>query len=348
MSSTDTAASIGHNKPPAPTLPEDKEVQAYLTGAHKAAIIDRFEELKKAAATFPGKIRDEDASGQVGDLVAQFRALFKATEAARTTENAPYRRLVAIVDGFFTTVRDKCEVLAKDLKARNEAFLLELEATRRAAAEKEAREAQARADKALKEAAEAEAKRKIAEAARIAEEQRAERARLQAEEENRIAAQAILDREAAVRAGDVARAETARLEEEAARRREDAHRDVEDKHQGKADKAAVVEARHETKVDATMGAAIAHDRVRGKATRVSRSKASDLTRVRGELGSVTSLKTVWVCSEFDKATVDLEVLRPFLSADDIQSAIGRYIAGGGRKLKGAIITEGRDAVGHRG
>lgn len=339
---------IGHNNPPAPILPTDNDVKAYLAGEHKAAVLDRLAELKKAAATYPGKIKDEEASGMVGDLVGQFRALYRAIEALRKTENAPYRRLLDVVDGFFTKPRDEAEKLGLDLKNRNETFLTALEEKRRAEAQKAQREAEALRDKALKEAAAAEAKRKEAERLRIEQEQRAEQARLRAEEENRIAAQAILDRERAEREGDAAKVKAKRQEEEDARQREEEHRAVEETHDKKADAIGKKEDRAAAVVDATVGAAIAHDRRGGKAARVARAKPADLTRVRGELGSVTSLKQTWYVAELDKATVDLETLRPFLTQDDLMAAAGRFIANGGRKLKGATITEGRDAVGHRG
>lgn len=340
-------AGIGHNIPPL-ALNTDVEIRESLSAKHKVTILDRLAELKKAAATFPKVIKDEETSGQVGDLVGQFRALFRACEAARTTENAPFRRMLDAVDGFFNKPRDEAKTLGADLKTRNEAFLTALEEKRRADALKAQRDADAKRDQALKEAAAAEAKRKEAERLRLEQERIAEEARLRAEEENRKAAEAILAREKAQREGDEAAAAAAKKAEDEAREREEEHRVVEEKHEEKADKIAVKESKAAAVVDNAMGAAVAHDRRSGKAGRAARAKPADLTRVRGELGSVTSLKQVWYVAELSKEDVDLEALRPFLTQEDLMAAAGRFVANGGRKLKGATILEGRDAGTHRG
>lgn len=354
-------AAPGHNNPPL-ELPADDTVKTYLTAKH-GEHFDRFRELEAAAKTVPKKIKDEEMSGKVGDLVGQFRALYRALEGGRTSENAPVRKLLALVDGFFNVTSSKAEVIAKDLKARNEEFLKDLEARRRAEAARKEAEAKRARDKALKEAADAEAKRKKAEDDRLKAEADAQAARDRADEENRRAAAAIQAREKAEREAREAqqrqadeqtrreaeeRVAAAKRQEEEARQREDAARDQEERATKVADKAGAVEDKHQATVDATMGVAIGHDRTATKARRTVGAKASALTRVRGDLGSVTSLKTVWKVDALDKDVVDLEVLRPYLATDDVIAAANRFVAAGGRKLKGATIIEDRDAVGHRG
>lgn len=56
------------------------------------------------------------------------------------------------------------------------------------------------------------------------------------------------------------------------------------------------------------------------------AKPAEHSRIRGDLGSVKSLKLVWKHRDLDKDIVDLEKLRPFLKTEHLDMAIRAYIA----------------------
>jgi hypothetical protein len=74
------------------------------------------------------------------------------------------------------------------------------------------------------------------------------------------------------------------------------------------------------------------------------AKPADLSRVRGEYGSLGSLRQRWGFHILDRAEIDLEVLRPYLSGDCIDHAISAAIAAGIREIRGVEIKEGRHVV----
>lgn len=61
--------------------------------------------------------------------------------------------------------------------------------------------------------------------------------------------------------------------------------------------------------------------------------------VSGDYGSTTSTRKVWTFRDVNRQEIDLEALRPYLTADAVESAIRQYIKAGNRTLKGAIIFE---------
>ncbi len=69
-----------------------------------------------------------------------------------------------------------------------------------------------------------------------------------------------------------------------------------------------------------------------------------MSRTRGEYGSMSSLRTSWVFDEIDRATLDLEALRPYLPTDGLDKAVRAFIKAGGRELKGTNIFETTAAV----
>ena len=73
-------------------------------------------------------------------------------------------------------------------------------------------------------------------------------------------------------------------------------------------------------------------------------KPAELSRTRGEYGSVSSLRTQWVFDEIDRATIDLETLRPYLPTDALDKAVRAFIKAGGRELQGTHIYETTAAV----
>lgn len=81
-----------------------------------------------------------------------------------------------------------------------------------------------------------------------------------------------------------------------------------------------------------------------KAVQAAEAKPAELSRTRGEYGSVTSLRTEWVFDDLDRATLDLEALRPYLPTDGLEKALRAFIRAGGREIKGARIFETTAAV----
>lgn len=68
-------------------------------------------------------------------------------------------------------------------------------------------------------------------------------------------------------------------------------------------------------------------------------KAADLSRSRGELGAVASLRTFWTFRDLDRDRIDLEKLRPHLPLAALEAALNAYIRAGGREIAGAVIFE---------
>lgn len=74
------------------------------------------------------------------------------------------------------------------------------------------------------------------------------------------------------------------------------------------------------------------------------AKASTLTRSYSTSGATASLRTVWVGEISDRATLDLEALRPHLSQDALEKAVGAFVRAGGKELKGAKIYSKDESV----
>lgn len=79
------------------------------------------------------------------------------------------------------------------------------------------------------------------------------------------------------------------------------------------------------------------------ANRANESNAK-LSQTRGELGSLSSLRTRWIFSELDRKELDLEALRPHIGIDCLEKAVNSFIRAGGRELRGVRIHETTDAV----
>jgi chromosome segregation ATPase len=67
--------------------------------------------------------------------------------------------------------------------------------------------------------------------------------------------------------------------------------------------------------------------------------AQSAGRVRGDQGSLSSVRREWVGHVSDRMALDLESLRPYFREDDLNHALRQYIKAGGRNLKGANIFE---------
>lgn len=71
---------------------------------------------------------------------------------------------------------------------------------------------------------------------------------------------------------------------------------------------------------------------------------ADMSRTRGDLGAVASLRTFWDMKDLDRASIDLEALRTHLPLPAIEQAIRSYVKAGGRELKGVTIFENSSTV----
>lgn len=76
-----------------------------------------------------------------------------------------------------------------------------------------------------------------------------------------------------------------------------------------------------------------------KAAQAAAAKPADLSRIRGEYGAVSSLRTEWVFEGLDRHQIDLEALRHHFTTAAIESAIRAFIKAGGRQLEGVRIYE---------
>lgn len=78
--------------------------------------------------------------------------------------------------------------------------------------------------------------------------------------------------------------------------------------------------------------------------RASSASAAELSRTRGDLGSVASLRTMWTGEMVDRYQLDLESLRDHIPQTALDQAIRSFVKAGGRELRGARIFEVQDAV----
>lgn len=81
-----------------------------------------------------------------------------------------------------------------------------------------------------------------------------------------------------------------------------------------------------------------------QAAKAADAKPAELSRTRGDLGAVASLRRVWVGEIVDRERLDLDALRPHLAEADMQKALNAFVRAGGRELRGASIYENTSAV----
>lgn len=136
------------------------------------------------------------------------------------------------------------------------------------------------------------------------------------------------------------RARRERMEEERRAREaaEAARREAEEKARAAADAAAL-----DAAIEAERGAETAAADL-AKATAAAEVKPAELSRTRGEYGSVSSLRTEWVFEDIQRTNLDLESLRPYLPEEGLKQAIRAFIKAGGRELRGVTIYETTAAV----
>lgn len=76
-----------------------------------------------------------------------------------------------------------------------------------------------------------------------------------------------------------------------------------------------------------------------QAAREAAAKPAELSRTRGDLGAVASLRTYWDFADLDREKLDLSRLRPYIAVADLEKAVRAYIRAGGRELAGVRIFE---------
>lgn len=280
----------------------------------------REEEAKAAAAREEAerKIR-EAAEAETRRLEAERRER-EAKEAAERAERERLAAIKAAEDA--KRAREEEERRAAEAKAKAKAE----EAARR---EREAKEAAERKERERLEAIEAEARAAA----------KAERDRIEAEE----AAARKAAREAEEAAAEARRAELRRQEleaKEAARKAQEERREAE-----RQAIAARKEIRAETRNESeAIDAATRAERSADKSEAIAESKPAALSRVRGEHGSVSSLRTFLNFRDLHRSELDLEALRYHLPLAALETAVRSFIDVGGTKLRGVEIFEDQSTV----
>jgi hypothetical protein len=157
-----------------------------------------------------------------------------------------------------------------------------------------------------------------------------------------------LDRTKAVLEKRLTLYQRAKAEEERCRREAEARARAEEaERQRREAEAAAAAAQTEQELDTAVSAEelarqAAADAV--KAQKAAEVKPAELSRTRGEFGSVASLRTEWVGDVVDREALDLDKLRPFIPLDALEKAIRGFVKAGGRELRGAHIYEHHHTV----
>jgi len=240
--------------------------------------------------------------------------------AAREAEN---RRLEA--ERAEREAKARAEQAERDRQAeiaRQEAAKAERERQEKAAKEAEARAAEAKRQaeaaakqKAIDEAAAAAARKAQADAEAIvaAEKKKADEARAaaaKAQEEERAAKAAAARQRDEIKAADRA-AIDARVDQRMAKRDE----------------------------RESMDAALAAEKKADKHEDTANAKAADLTRVRGEFGSVSSLKEFKNFRNVDRGAIDWSQVGPFVSDEHLEAAIRAMLRAGVYSIRGVEVFD---------
>lgn len=74
------------------------------------------------------------------------------------------------------------------------------------------------------------------------------------------------------------------------------------------------------------------------------AKPAEMARTRGEMGSVSTLRTTWEMEIQDASKIPLDTIRAFLPRDAIEKAVKGWVRAGGRELPGVRIFEQSTAI----
>lgn len=80
------------------------------------------------------------------------------------------------------------------------------------------------------------------------------------------------------------------------------------------------------------------------ASKAAAAKPAEMARTRGDVGSLGTLRQVWTFKDLDRETIALDVLRPYLSEEDIGKALRLAIKAGLRQIRGAEIYEAQEVT----
>jgi len=321
-------------------------------------LIDRCGQLVTTANEVPEYIEDEDTARNAADLIKLMKAAVKEADNTRKQENEPYAAAKQQVDAFFNIPKEAVQQAASEVERRLSKYLQRKaqreEIERRERAEQERRDAEDRFNAAVdaerrgSEAKQQAALAEIASAAAKADKEtsisRARQARLEAEQaaiRGRVAKSNGdgAGYQAAVNEHNLKIAEAKALDEQVTALRK-IEREAEERR--KVEEKAAREANKEVKLN--VGEAERSQNMAARLEKKADANQAELSRTRGDLGSVSSLRTDWVHDEVNRATIDLEALRPHLPAEAIDQAIRSFIRAGGRELRGTRIYEQTTAV----
>lgn len=276
-----------------------KEIKALFAKAtepvEKAAaeLLRRLDDYKAEKAAAERRRREEEARKAREEQEAREAAAREAekkraeAEAARRAEEERAARAQA--------EKERAEREAREARERAERLKAEEARLKKEAEERKAREeaeAAARAERDAKAEEERKARMEL-------EQKKLVELRAQREEEERKAKEA---REARAKA-----LEEQRAAEEAARMAK------------KEEKAA------DREVNAELESAERFEKRADKLDGAARESASELSRGRGDYGSVGSLATFWTWSMIDREKIPLEQLRPFILPDAIDAAVTKFM-----------------------
>jgi hypothetical protein len=347
---------IGGNNPPE-ALPG---VTARLMDDY-AELLKRRDELIAGGGRVPAEITDDDTNRRAGDFVKQIAETIKKAESHRQAEKAPYIEAGGLVDAFFKAgIADKLKAIQENVRKRMTAYQRQAEEAERQRREEAARIAREAADRARKAAEEDARVARAAEEAARRERQEAEDARLaaeKAEREARAEAEASRQREEAERLARIKSEKdlAAAIEAEAAQKkiREKAEAERAAREAAEAERRRVEDLRREEEArereEAARQSRLAAERAaeqaeadRVAAEKAAAAKASDMSRSRGDLGSVASLRTTWEHEVSNYREVDLNALRPYIKTEAIDLAIRAFIRSGGREIGGVRIFQNKN------
>lgn len=379
-----TTPTLGHNNPPEPITPE--AIQERLA-RDNAQLLTRMADLGKRADEAPAKLDTEEENSVAQDLFKEMRKAKSDADGAFKIEKEPFDLAVKAVKAFFAKPTDVLVAKQATLKSKIDDFLERKKAKAAAeAAAKAARERQEAADR-LRAAQEAEARRVAAERAEAEARAAAERARIEKEAAEAAAAKArararklqklepYLRKRSAREAARLADREAARQAEEADRlAREAAKKKAQDEAAAETAKAAQLRKdtkAHERTADSAERAQgdaakeaqvemVLSDKLEQRAGRTERrmGSAADLSRSRGDLGSVGSLARRWTADVTDFELLiqggdDLDeavrlgkliTLLNFVHRDAVSAAVNKAMTAGVRDLPGVHyeqVEEGR-------
>lgn len=293
----------------------------------KKTVEDRLQVWQEAEAERKRKIAEEIA-----------RKKREEAEAARRAEEEKAR-----------LAKEEADRLAREAREKAEAELRAIEEKKRQAEEEE-RQARERAAEAERKRQEAETARQKAEEDRRRAEEEAIAAERKRTEELKAAKEA---QEKAERDRKQAEAERLRAERDRAaaiEAREKAERERAEKEERSAAKIAEADAKGQRQVDKAearvVAAAERETAAIVKETRVIESKPHEFGLLRGEYGSVATLRTSWDFQITDAEALkgDIAKLLPHIDQTALEKAIRSFIDAGGRELAGVIIFEDTNTV----